>query len=61
MDLHLTAYVQWLIGVMNMGVEEAVEKASNKLERQTGKGLTEREKWDLAGCFRRINPYSIRR
>lgn len=61
MDLHLTYYIQWLTGAMNMRLEDAVEKASKKLERQTGKGLTEREKWDLIGSFRRINPYSIRR
>lgn len=61
MEIHLTAYVQWLTSMMNMSVEDAIERASKKLQKQTGKGLTDREKWDLAGSLHRINPYTARK
>lgn len=61
MDLSWQAYVDWCCSVLNMRPEEAVERASVRLEKQTGKGLTEQEKWGFLKARYRINPYKNRR
>lgn len=41
----------------NISAEEAVERVSKKLERQTGKGLSFKEKQNYLRLVHTVNPY----